>query len=44
MSAQELLPQLGRELVGPADREDVLSRPRVRDLPEQLPDRPGRDR
>ena len=44
MAAQELLPQLGRELVGPADRENMIVRSRGRDLPQQLPDRPGRDR
>jgi hypothetical protein len=44
MAAQELLPQLGRELVGPADRENMIVRSRGRDLPRQLPDGPGRDR
>ena len=36
MAAQELLPQLGRELVGPADRENMIVRSRGRDLLHQL--------
>jgi hypothetical protein len=44
MAAQKLLPQLRRELGGPADRDNMIVRSRGRDLPQQLPDRPGRDR
>jgi hypothetical protein len=43
-AAAELLPQQRRVLACPADREDVLARPRGTDVLEQLPDRTGRDR
>lgn len=43
-SAEELLPQHGRELVRSADGEHVLARPGRLDLPQQLADGSGEER